>query len=173
METSDSIIFESLIKRYRHPLTAAAYHLCGNRDMAQDIVQETFLDAFKGFGGVRDPEKAGAWLYAILRRKAIAHLRRQQPEVELSEHDCPVATDETESLVRGIVIDQMSKLDHEDREILAGKYLLGLSYRELAYSLGLKEGTVRVRCFRAKERLRNALQGVGLKPSLGLERKKD
>lgn len=163
MQTKSDLTFEFLIERYRQPLAGAAYHLCGNWEMAQDIVQETFLDAYKGFGGLREPEKAGAWLYAILRRKAVAHRQMLKPDVELIFEPTAPYPGDTESLVRGIVIEQMDKLSREDREILAGKYLLGLSYQELADSLGIKEGTVRVRCLRAKERLRNALQGVGVK----------
>lgn len=158
-----AVTFDSLIERYRRPLTAAAYHLCGDRDIAQDIVQETFVDAYRGYGGLREPEKAGAWLYAILRRKAISHHRSRKPEVELVVEPQTPGPGEAESLVRGIIIEQMGKLNRQDREILAGKYLLGLTYRELAESIGANEGVVRTRCFRAKERLREVLIGAGVK----------
>lgn len=163
MHNSGESKFESLVKRYRQPLTGAAYHLCGNREAAFDIVQETFVDAYKGFDKLRDPERAGAWLYAILRRKAIAHRRTRTPETELVFEPASSGYDDAGSLVKGIVIDEMSKISDEDREILAGKYLLGLSYKELSESLGIKEGAVRVRCLRAKERLRETLRGVGVR----------
>jgi len=86
----------------------------------------------------------------------------RRPETELVEETAGADCDDAGSVVRAIVIEQMSKLTDEDRDILAGKYLLGLSYKELADSLGVKEGAVRVRCLRAKERLRNILSGVGL-----------
>ena len=120
------------------------------------------MDAYRGLAGLREPEKAGAWLYAILRRKAIAHRRTRGSEVELTEDCLTTHSEDAESLVRGIVIEQMSKLSDEDREILAGKYLLGLSYKELAESLGIREGTVRIRSLRAKERLGEILRGVGV-----------
>lgn len=154
--------FEHLVKRYRQQLAAAAYHLCGDKEVAQDIVQDTLLDAYRGFDSLRDPAKAGAWLYAILRRKAVSYRQTRKSEVELVVEPTTPGPESTESLVRGIITEQMSHLPNEDREILAGKYLLGLSYQELADSLGIKEGSVRVRCFRAKERLRESLQGVGL-----------
>lgn len=163
MSAASELTFDDLVDRYRRQLTAAAYHLCGDRDAAQDIVQETLMDAYRGFDGLREPEKAGAWLYAILRRKAIDHRRSRKPESELVVEPQTPGPDEAESLVRGIIIEQMGKLATGDREILAGKYLLGLSYRELAESLGIREGAVRVRCLRAKEKLREALHGVGVK----------
>lgn len=162
MSTSGKLTFEDLVERYRRPLAAAAYHLCGDKDAAQDIVQETLLDAYRGFGGLREPEKAGAWLYVVLRRKAANHRRSRKPEAELTVEPQTPGPEQAESLVRGIIIDQMGKLAAGDREIIAGKYLLGLSYRELAESLGIREAAIRVRCLRAKQKLREALRGVGL-----------
>ena len=163
MRNSADYTFESLVKQYRQPLTGAAYHLCGDREAAFDIVQETLVDAYRGFDGLREPEKAGAWLFAILRRKAISHRNTRKSDVELIVEPTVPGPEDGESLVRDIVIEQMAKLPDEDREILAGKYLLGLSYRELAESLGIKEGAIRVRCLRAKERLRVILSGAGVK----------
>jgi len=162
MNLTIDFTFESLIKDCRRELAAAAYHLCGDRDGAQDIVQETLLDAYRGFDRLREPEKAKSWLYAILRRKAIAHRRSRRPEVPLVEEMRAAEPDSTEALVRGIVVQQINKLSEADREVVAGKYLLGLSYQELAESLGINENAVRARCFRAKERLRDALKGSGV-----------
>lgn len=139
-----------------------AYHLCGNVDEACDIVQETLLAGYRGFASLRDLEKVGPWLYSILRRKAIERRRAMRSEDQLLEEPATPGHDDTEALVRGIILEQMSRLADEDREILAGKYLLGLSYKELAESLGIKEATVRVRSLRAKERLREILRGVGV-----------
>ncbi len=162
IQASDDSAFDCLARSYRQPLTSAAYHLCGDREAAQDIVQDTLLDAYRGLAGLREREKAGAWLYAILRRKAIDHRRRRRPEVELTEECVASDVDDAGSLVRHIVVEQLSRLSDEDREILAGKYLLGLSYKELAESLGIREGTVRVRSLRAKQRMREILRGAGV-----------
>jgi RNA polymerase sigma-70 factor (ECF subfamily) len=162
MHISEQISFNKLVQCYREPLTRAAYHLCGDREAACDLVQETFIDAYKGYCHLRESEKAGTWLYTILRRKAIVYRQKRKPYINLDEEQISYPHDEAESLVRGIVVEQMEKLADEDREILAGKYLLGLSYQELADSLGVKEGTVRVRCLRAKERLREILRGSGI-----------
>jgi RNA polymerase sigma-70 factor (ECF subfamily) len=162
MLSPDKLTFESLVKTYRRPMTSAAYHLCNDREAALDIVQETLIDACRGFDGLRDPAKAGAWLYAILRRKAIAYRRSRRTYAELVTDCASAEPDDAGELVRDIVIEQMVKLSEQDREILAGKYLLGLSYKELADSLGVKEGVIRVRCFRAKERLREILSSSGV-----------
>jgi RNA polymerase sigma-70 factor (ECF subfamily) len=153
--------FDQIVAPYRDRLRAAAYHLCGDRDAAQDIVQETLLDAYRGFARLRDVTSAGAWLFAILRRKALAHrrTRRHEPLTDDIPADGP---DDGAALVVSIVMEQMDRLTPEDRDVLAGKYLLGLSYAEIAAALGVKEGTVAVRCFRAKERLREALRGCGV-----------
>lgn len=162
MQTQGELIFESLVKLYRLPMTRAAYHLCNDKEAALDIVQETLIDAYRGFDSLRDPKKAGAWLYAILRRKAIAYRSHRRTDGELMPYHTATSPDDAGALVRDIVIEQMAKLSEEDREILAGKYLLGLSYRELADSLEVKESVIRVRCFRAKERLREILSNNGV-----------
>lgn len=162
MNSSCNLTFEFLVGNYREPMTRAAYHLCGDREAALDIVQETLVDAYRGFDKLREPEKAGAWMYAILRRKVIAYRRSRRPEVELVEDSVVVEPGDAEAAARGVFLEQMRRLGEDDREILAGKYLLGLSYRELAESLGTSEGAVRVRCLRAKERLREILRGVGV-----------
>jgi RNA polymerase sigma-70 factor (ECF subfamily) len=162
MKTADDIAFDCLVHRYRDPLGAAAYHLCGNRDAAQDIVKETLVDAYKGLANLRDPGNARAWLYTILRRKATAYRLVRNAETELREEPTAPGPEDGEALVRSIVMERMGNLTTEDREILAGKYLLGLSYQEIAGSLGITENAVGVRCFRAMERLREALREVGM-----------
>jgi RNA polymerase sigma-70 factor (ECF subfamily) len=158
----DQTTFESIVAPYRKAMGAAAYHLCGDRDAAQDIVQETMLDAWRGFARLRDTGKAGAWLFTILRRKALAHRRACRRDTTLTE-DLPAVGPESGAVLVGTIVrEQMGRLTPDDRDVLAGKYLLGLSYAELAEALGVKEGTVAVRCFRAKERLREALQGCGV-----------
>jgi len=163
MHTAHDRIFEELVQRHRHALTGAACHLCGDREVALDLVQETLLDAYRSLDSLRDPQKAGAWLFTILRRKALAHRRARKAVTELTPELAAPAPDDVESMVRDIVIEQMTQLPREDREILAGKYLLGLSYRELAETLNLSEGAIRVRCFRAKEKLREVLSSAGVR----------
>jgi RNA polymerase sigma-70 factor, ECF subfamily len=154
--------FDAIVERYREPLTRAAHHLCSNREAADDIVQETLVDAYRGYTGLRDPASVGPWLYTILRRKAAGYRQTRKPEVELTEAIAGVQTDGT-SLVKQVMAEQLAKLKREDREILAGRYLIGLSYRELAEALGIKEGAVRVRCLRAKLRLGEILRSAGMR----------
>lgn len=156
----DTSAFEETIAPCRDRLGAAALHLCGDRDAAQDIVQETMLDAWRGIDRLREAAKAGAWLFAILRRNALAHRKSHRRHAPLTE-DIP-ARDGGEDTVVGIVLEQMERLTPEDRDVLAAKYLLGLSYAEIGEALGVKPGTVAVRCLRAKERLRHALRGCGV-----------
>jgi len=162
MDSAADVTFDSLVQHYRRLLTNAAYHLCGDREAACDIVQETFVAAYAGFAGLRELENAGAWFYAIMRRKVLDHRRARKPEAELVIEPSVPGPEDAEALVRSIILEQMSRLPDVDREVLAGKYLMGLSYRELAESLGIKENSVRIRSLRAKKRLREILRGVGV-----------
>lgn len=162
MHTLCETNFDLVVQQYRQKLTNAAYHLCGDRETALDIVQDTLVDAYRAFGNLRETEKVGAWLYTILRRKVIDYRRKKRDVVELTEDSMVVDSDAADLLIKGIIVEQMSRLSEQDREILAGKYLIGLTYRELAESLGIKENAVRVRALRAKTRLGEILRGVGI-----------
>lgn len=169
-QTAQDRIFEELVTRYRTKLTGAAYHLCGDSEAASDLVQDTLVDAYRGLASLREQEKAGAWLFTILRRKALAYRREQRTDTELTCEPATPAPDSAESILRDLVISQMATLSREEREIVAGKYLLGLSYQELASALGISAGAVRVRCFRAKEKLRGMLSSAGVRVPRGPER---
>lgn len=67
MQILNEIEFDSLIEGFRQPLTRAAFHLCGNKETALDIVQETLLDAYKGYKSLKHIDKLGVWLYTILK----------------------------------------------------------------------------------------------------------
>ena len=155
--------FDFLIDEFRLKLTKAAYHLCGDKDAALDLVQDTFIDAYKNFDSLKEPEKAPYWLYTILRRKAVSYYNLQAKQRRIIEEFLETKEDSA-AIIREIYIEQMAKLAEEDREILAGKYLIGLSYKELAEALDIKEGTIRVRCLRAKDKLREIISGVNQKP---------
>ena len=152
--------FDEQMQKWRLPLTRAAYHLCGDREAALDLVQDTLLDAYREIDTLRDTQKCGSWFYAILRRKAIRYRNRRVIHAELPEQ--LASPQSTQTATAAILCEQMSQLPEVDRELLAGKYLLGLSYAELGSALGVAEGVVRVRCFRAKQRLRKLLENAGL-----------
>ncbi len=158
----DKHAFSELVRRHQGRIVAAARHLVGEDEAAFDVAQESFIEAYRGLGNLQDPERFGGWLYGILRIRCRRYLSRRPPRALSLEADPvpepsippfdPAASDLTPLLDR---------LRQDDREILAARYLMDMSYEQIATMLGVAAGTVRVRCFRARQALRGILQAEG------------
>jgi RNA polymerase sigma-70 factor (ECF subfamily) len=149
--------YGAVIRRHQGRLHAAACHLLGDDEAARDAVQETFIEAYRHLDQLRDPAHLGSWLYGILRHRAFAWLARRRPTVSWDEEgaeewycaDGPEERIDLPSL--------LSRLPAEDRDVLAARYLLELSYDEIAAYLKISNQAARVRVCRAKNRLRAVL----------------
>lgn len=149
--------FGSLIQRHQGRLHAAARHLLGDEEAARDAVQETFIEAFRHLDQLRDPARLDGWLYGILRHRAFAWLARRRPTVSWDE-ECAeewYVTDGPEERIDLPAL--LDRLPAEDRDVLAARYLLELSYDEIAGLLSISNQAARVRVCRAKGRLRAVL----------------
>jgi RNA polymerase sigma-70 factor, ECF subfamily len=163
MLTSYYVSFNDLVSQYWLPLANAAYHLCGDRDAVNDIVQNTFIDAYKEINQLTDPAATRTKLYSILRNRALDHLNKQSNKPKSKKLFIPVAAENAQAIVSEIFVDQMFKLSREDREILAGLYFLELTHHEVATALGISDHSVKTRSTHAKELLGATLTGSGAK----------
>ena len=149
--------YGELVERYQRRLVAAAHHLVGDEDAARDVVQETFIQAYRHLEQLRDAAKVGAWLYGILRHRAHSWLASRRPTVSWEDESVEewfVAADPAERLDMTALL---AGLPTADRDARAARYLMDLSYDEVARALGTSPQNARVRVCRAKERLRNLL----------------
>jgi RNA polymerase sigma-70 factor (ECF subfamily) len=155
----DREAFRQLVERYQRPLIASARHILGDAEMAQDAAQETFIEAYRALGNLKEPAKFRAWLYGILRHRCMKVRDAAGPPTlpydETSESAIPAPPEASEAA--SDVAEMLRLLPREDRELLAARYLQGLSYAEIAGALRITTGAVRVRCLRARERLRQLL----------------
>lgn len=149
--------YGTLIERYEQRLVAAAHHLLGDLEAARDAVQETFIDGYRHLDSLRDAASLSGWLYGILRHKVYDQLAHKHATVswedEMPEEPCD--RQETESAYD--LPELLSHLPVADRDALAARYLLDLSYDQVAKVLGTTAQNARVRVCRAKERLRELL----------------
>lgn len=154
---SRTLRFESLIAPHREVLSRVAFRLCGHRETAEDLVQETLTRAWARLDQLREPTAAKAWAFMILRNEhARTFQRRALPMVEL-EPDL-LADEDTAPCE-----DEMAL--HEAVEALPESYRIplvmaafgGHELCEIASHLCIKTGTVKTRLFRARQMLRTAL----------------
>jgi RNA polymerase sigma-70 factor (ECF subfamily) len=169
--------FEDVVRPHLEYLYSLAVRLCGNRTVAQDLVQTALLRAFRGFGRLRNRERPRVWLTQILTR---CHLDRFR-----SEHEA----DETLSLADEARFDLFDKIVEEDPfpysdrvhldfldlfddvkiiEVLQGlhpasrtalilAYVYGYTARDIARMTGTTVGTVLARLFRGRKQLERGL----------------
>ncbi len=165
---SDEELIRALYAEHAAPLLRYAVHLMsGDRQRAEDIVQETLLRAWQHPEAIAD-RPARPWLFAVARNLAIDsyRARRARPhEVGEAALEVLPAPDEAErALESWAVADALSALRPEHRKVLLETYYRGKSVAEAAATLGVPAGTVKSRTFYALRALRLALEERGLAP---------
>lgn len=150
--------FESLISASSSELYRYALGLCRNPDLAHDLVQETFLRAWRSQQSLKSAKAARAWLYTILRNEHARLYERQRPEVWDPATLPQVATKGYDTSTEAFVLRRaLYQLDIEYREPLLLQVLGGFSCKEIGKMLDLKVNTVLTRLFRARKTLRETL----------------
>lgn len=150
---------ESLYEAHRSMVYAVALGVCGNGPDADEVLQETFLRAFRSLSGWRGEGRFSTWLYAIAHRTALNWRRRFFPKphpAPLPEAadppDAVVEAESSEELKRAI-----DRLPPQQRIVLTLRHLRGLSLAEIAELQGCAVGTVKSNLHHAVARLKEAL----------------
>src|SRR3954464_743845 len=157
--------FSRVLETLRPDLMRFAFWLARDRAVADDVVQETLIRAWKSKNELKDPAAARPWLLTILRREhSRLYERKRLPTVDVDSvealEDPALASDGDAGLVdlrRAIL-----QLPEEYREPLVLQVLGGFSTNEIASQLGLTQAAVLTRLFRARNRLRTI---YGLEPA--------
>ena len=149
-----------LYARWGRAVFTVAYGALGDRGLAEEAVQQTFLQAWRGasrFDPSRDP---GPWLYAIARRVAVDLYRRERRHQSADALDAEVAV--LSPSFEGTweawqVRAALEELTEEERTIMRATHYLGLTHEETAERLGIPVGTVKSRSYRAHRRMAGLL----------------
>ncbi len=161
--------FEKLVKEYEKNVYNLALRMTGNSEDAADMSQEAFIKAYNSITSFRGDSKFSVWLYRIVsnvcldflrsrNRKQTVSLSAENDDGEDVELDIADETQSPEllldrSMTRDAVRRGLAALPPDHREILLLREIQGLSYEEIASVLGLEEGTVKSRIFRARKKL--------------------
>ncbi len=152
--------FTTLVNALSTDLYRYAYWLCRDKDMAEDLVQETFTRAWRAIDTLRDQNAAKYWLITILRREHARMYERQQPEFAEVDMDTLESsqTDFDTSIEAHLLRLSLHKLPKEYLEPLILQVLWGYNCDEIASILELSKSAVMTRLFRAKQKLRELLE---------------
>ena len=155
--------FDALVRGTSGDLFRFAFWLCRNAALAEDLVQETYLRAWRSMQDLRDTGAAKAWLITILRREHARLYERKRLDTEPVEdvvvEDRDSRTPE-EAGDDGVVRAAIAKLDPKYREPLLLQVLGGFSCEEIARELNLSAAAVMTQLFRARQKLKAALGGT-------------
>jgi RNA polymerase sigma-70 factor (ECF subfamily) len=149
--------FEALSARLRPDLYRFAFWLARDRAIAEDVVQETMLRAWRSWKDLREEGAAKQWLFTIARREHARIYERKR--FETVDVDSLVST-EAPALAAGDGRDledlrkAIARLEDEYREPLVMQVLFGYTTKEIAEHMGLTQGAVLTRLFRARNQLR-------------------
>lgn len=149
--------YESLVASLYQDAYRYAFWLCKSRPRAEDLVQETFLRAWRSLDSLKSDGAAKAWLFTILRRENARYYERIRPET-VDIEDQAIAADpgfEPDSgLDRQKLRSAIGRLDNDYREPLLLQVIGGFSGKEIGRILNLNNNTVMTRLFRARNKLR-------------------
>lgn len=173
--------FDKLYRDHVDLVYRYAYRLCGDMESANDLVQETFLNAFRGMNAFRGDAQVSTWLYTIASRAAMRLRRKRKgaPERELSlEEFIPTSDGEfrLQIPIEGLTPEQalenkelrealdhaINKLPKKYRIALVLRDMEGLSAKEVSGIMGLSERAVKSRLHRARLFVRRELSGRGI-----------
>ena len=153
--------FSALYAALRQPLLRYLWTFVRNSTMAEDLLQETFLQLHRARQTYTPPRPVRPWIYAITRHVALMHLRTTRRRKEFLPHEelpeMPVPPEMEKYADRATVHRLLSELPRTGQEVLILHHLLGLSFLEVGQILGIATGTAKVRAHRAIKALREKL----------------
>jgi RNA polymerase sigma-70 factor, ECF subfamily len=173
----DERAFRELVRRYERPVFSLVFRMVRNRELAEDLSQETFIKVLNAIGTYRPEFKFSSWVFKIANNAAIDHLRRREldtlsldgsPHAETPEMVEATALqigergesqlDEVANRELGQAIERaIDRLRPEYRSCILLRHVEGRSYEEIAGMLDLPLGTVKTYIHRARNELRIAL----------------
>jgi len=160
-----------LVRKYQERLLAAVMQMVRQRVEAEDIVQDTFLQAYANLRKFEGKCAFYTWIYRIAMNLVLSRRRRARPVLSLDENSGVLAdepTDRSGSPADRIVREEnlseirmaVANLDEDQRAVLVLRAVEGFDYRTIGSLLGLNVGTVRSRLHRARMSIRCALQAA-------------
>jgi RNA polymerase sigma-70 factor, ECF subfamily len=165
-QKGDKTAFDLLVRKYQHRIAAVVSRFVRDYGECQDVVQDSFIKAYKSLHAFRGDSQFYTWMYRIAVNTAKNHLasrkRRPGAEVELEDaefidggiyvqnNDTPEHELLREELAQ-VVSKALAQLPDEIRQAITLREMEGLSYEEIAEVMNSPVGTVRSRIFRARE----------------------
>ena len=169
-QLGDRSAFEQLVLRHQELVFSLAYKLTGNREMANDVAQESFIRAWKAIEKFRGDSTFSTWIYRITVNTAWTLRKKAKKHNTLNIDDTyePIVIDEKKdpemvainSDLSSVLSKALNNLPVEQRIIVELKNIEGRSHKEIADYLDISVTAAKVRLHRAHQKLRQILEDV-------------
>jgi len=160
--------FEQLYRDHLKDVYSYSYYRIGNHHDAEDLTEQTFLQAYRHFARARqesDGRPLRPWLIRIAHNLAANYHRdrSRKPQTPLDSVEPPATRHSTEDLVEGraelrAVIEHLQELPDDRREALVMRFSLGMDNREIARAMGKSDGATKVLIHRAIKQLQELIE---------------
>jgi RNA polymerase sigma-70 factor (ECF subfamily) len=163
----DQEAFRLIFDRYARPVLSFIYDLVGQRDLAEELAQETFVRAFKNLKQIRDDTKLSSWLFGISRNVALEAIRSRQRDHRNHDGEASLEiVEDTQSNpdqdllqkeLNGAMHQALHSMNDEWRTIFVLKVLHQRSYQEIAEITGFSLAKVKTDLHRARLEMRRRM----------------
>ena len=181
VQNGDEMAFRDLVERYQSKVFSIIYGILRNHNDAEDIAQQVFAKVFFSIRNFDFRSSLLTWIYKITVNECYDYLRKKKVrklvyESDFSEDDAMMMENSGAAVDPGLPIDEvlaqrdlavklLEKISEEDRSLLLLKEVEGHSVEELAGMTGMNENTIKVKLFRARQKLVKAAQRLGRFPA--------
>ncbi|MFN7545646.1 MAG: RNA polymerase sigma factor [Acidobacteriota bacterium] len=186
VQKRDELAFRELVERYQNKVFSIIYGILRNRNDAEDISQQVFTKVYSSIGNFDSRSSLLTWIYKITVNECYDYLRKKRVrklvyESDISEDDnrlmenSEVTRDQSvpsdlRLAQRDLLLKILEKISDEDRTLILLKEVEGHSVEELARRTGMNENTIKVKLFRARQKLLKAAQRLLRRPGSPSER---
>ena len=181
VQNGDEMAFRDLVERYQSKVFSIIYGILRNHNDAEDIAQQVFAKVYFSIRNFDFRSSLLTWIYKITVNECYDYLRKKKVrklvyESDFSEDDAMMMENSGAAVDSGLPIDEvlaqrdlavklLEKISDEDRSLLLLKEVEGHSVEELAGMTGMNENTIKVKLFRARQKLVKAAQRLGRFPA--------
>lgn len=165
----DDAAFQLIFERYSRPVISFIYDMVGERELAEELMQETFVRAYRNLSALREDARLSTWLFGIAKNVARESLRSRQKlsrKVELDDEavqelrDGQLKPDDflINKELNGVIRDALSRLDEDKRMVFALKIFQQQSYEEIAAITGFSIAKLKTDLHRARAEMRRLIR---------------
>jgi RNA polymerase sigma factor (sigma-70 family) len=162
--------YSHIVDRHKDNVFNLAFRICGNREEAEEVAQDSFLKAYRSLNGFRMKSRFSTWLYRIVYNTSISYLRsKKRGMISIDEYPATVKDfiapgtpeEEAESIYRESLVNfALQKMSDDERALVTLYYYDELSSDEISEIMNISKSNIKVRLFRARKRISEIIEKI-------------